>query len=93
MTKISDIIKYFTILHICRWIKSYKKLLKLASALQLLLHKKDGLTSKEKTKTKQKQNKIKHDQQQQQQQQKRGGGNWRKFDILVNLIVWKGEDC
>ena len=83
------LIKYF--IYIYQLKITYKKLLKLAAALQLLLHKKDGLTSKEKTKTKQQQNKNKTKCSMINNNKK--GGNWRKFDILVNLIVWEGEDC
>ena len=83
------LIKYF--IYIYQLKITYKKLLKLAAALQLLLHKKDGMTSKEKTKTKQQQNKNKTKCSMINNNKKRG--NWRKFDILVNLIVWEGEDC
>ena len=58
------LIKYF--IYIYQLKITYKKLLKLAAALQLLLHKKDGLTSREK-KNNEKQNKIKHNQQQKKQ--------------------------
>ena len=57
---------------------TYKKLLKLAAALQLLLHKKDGLTSREK-KNNEKQNKIKHNQQQKKTEE--------MGDCLVNLVA------
>ena len=50
------LIKYF--IYIYQLKITYKKLLKLAAALQLLLHKKDGLTSREKKQRKAKQNKA-----------------------------------
>ena len=52
-----------------------------------------GLIDQQREKKIQKQNKTKHDQQQRNNNNKKKTRNGQIFDKLVNLVVWKGEDC